>query len=85
MRSGCRQHLDGMGKKGIGSNLHDLSKDHEDLQVQQAKEAVRLYRYIKGRPEATRKEQPHGNEAGAESAIRIWTNFAPEGISPVPD
>jgi len=60
-----RQHLDGMGREAIASYLQDLAKDHEDWQVQQAKEAVRLYRYFKGLPEAIRTEQPHANGKAA--------------------
>jgi len=56
-----RQHMDGMGKEAIASYLQDLAKDHEDWRVQQAKEAVRLYLYFKGLPEAIRTEQPHAN------------------------
>jgi hypothetical protein len=56
-----RQHLDGMGKEAIVSYLQDMAMEHEDWQVQQAKEAVRPYRYFKGLPEATRTEQPHAN------------------------
>ena len=77
--------MDGMGKEAIASYLQDLSKVLEDWLVQQGKEAVCLYRYFKGLPEASRREQPHDNEAGVESEIRIWANFDPEGISPAPD
>jgi Phage integrase, N-terminal SAM-like domain len=60
-----RQHLDGMGKEAIASYLQDLAKDHEDWQVQQAKEAVRLYRYFKALPEPNRTEQPQTNGQAA--------------------
>jgi Phage integrase, N-terminal SAM-like domain len=56
-----RQHLDGMEMEAIAPFLQDLAKDHEDWQVQQAKEAVRLYRYFRGLPEPNRGEQPQSN------------------------
>ncbi len=65
MSSAPCKHLDGMGKEAIASYLQDLAKDHEDWQVQQAKEAVRLYRYFKGLPEPNRTEQPQANGQAA--------------------
>jgi len=56
-----RQHLDGMGMEAIAPYLQDLAKDHEDWQVQQAKEAVRLYRYFRGLSEPNRGEQPQSS------------------------
>ncbi len=59
------QNIDGTGKDAIFSYLQDLAKDHEDWQVQQAKEAVRLYRYFKGLPESTPAQQPHTDGQGS--------------------
>lgn len=42
-----RRNIDGDGKDSIAVYLQDLARDHEEWQVQQAKEAVRLYRYFK--------------------------------------
>jgi integron integrase len=42
------QNIDGNGRDALALYVHDLAKNHEDWQVQQAKEAVRLYRYFKG-------------------------------------
>ena len=53
-----RENVDGSGKDAIASYLQDLAKDHEDWQVQQAKEAVRLYRYFKGLQEVTPAGKP---------------------------
>ena len=64
-----RQHLDGMGKEEIASYLQDLARNHEDWQVQQAKEAVRLYRYFRGLPEPNRTEQPQANGRAAWQAV----------------
>jgi len=57
-----RQNIDGDLGDAIAAYLHDLAKHHEDWQVQQAREAVRLYRYFKGVQAATptEKEQPDG-------------------------
>jgi hypothetical protein len=60
-----RQHLDGMEMEAIAPYLQDLAKDHEHWQVQQAKEAVRLYRYFRGLPEPNRTEQPQANGQAA--------------------
>ena len=60
-----RQHLDGMGKEAVTSSLQDLAKDPEDWQVQQAKEAVRLYRYFKALLEPNRTEQLQANGQAA--------------------
>ena len=60
-----RQHLDGMGKEATAPYLEDLARDHEDWQGQQAKEAVRLYRYFKALPEPNGREQTQSNGQAA--------------------
>jgi Phage integrase, N-terminal SAM-like domain len=50
-----------MEMEAIAPYLQDLAKDHEDWQVQQAKEAVRLYRHFRGLSEPNRGEQPQSN------------------------
>jgi len=74
-----RQHMDGMGKEAIASYLQDLAKDHEDWQVQQAKEAVRLYRYFKGLPEAIRTVQELLGHSSVETTM-IYTHVAKKNV-----
>jgi hypothetical protein len=51
------RNVDGNGQDAIAAYLLDLAKDYEDWQVQQAKEAVRLFRYFKGMQAATSIER----------------------------
>ncbi len=64
-----RENVDGSGKDAIASYLQDLAKDHEDWQVQQAKEAVRLYRYFKGLQEATPAGKPPAEGQGSWQSV----------------
>jgi len=43
-----RRNIDVDSREAFTTYLQDLSKQHEDWQVQQAREAVSLYRYFAG-------------------------------------
>jgi len=69
------QNIDGDLGDGIAAYLQDLANHHEDWQVQQAREAVCLYRYFKGVKTVipAEKEQPDGQvswQAVEEEVIR---------------
>jgi hypothetical protein len=70
-----RQNIDGDRRDAIAAYLQALAKHHEDWQVQQAKEAVRLYRYFKGVQMATPAEKGEAEgqvswEQAEDKAIR---------------
>jgi hypothetical protein len=54
----CSRHnIDGDLSDAIAAYLQDLAKHYEDLQVQEVREAVRLYRYFTGLQAVTSAEK----------------------------